>query len=218
MTTEELKISAEGRPIEAFARHGAAKPKKAFLILPGKGYTINHFVLDFLWRMAAECGYYSIKAEYRGFTYRHFDEPYDHHHTALDAGIVLKHLEEIGYPPHKTAVCAKSLGTIAVGSLVADTDIVFEKTILLTPVLYVKKEKGIFPKWFEFKRKISDPCLIFGSNDPFCDSETATEVFPHALLECYRGADHGLEIAGDYVRTIKIQSEIIEKVRQFISA
>jgi len=217
MHTGELKIPTDGRPIEAFFMCKEEKPDRAFLILPGKGYTINHFVLDFLWRMAAECGFYSLKAEYRGYTYRHLGEPYDHHNAAADAGYVLDYLNELGYPPEKITVCGKSLGTIAVGNLVADGGAIFERAILLTPVLYMKKEKGVFPQWAEFNKKISKPYLIFGGSDPFCDRETARQVFPEGLIECYPGADHGLSIDDDYLRTLEIQREIIANVKQFIS-
>ena len=217
MHTGELKIPTDGKPIEAFFMCKEEKPDRAFLILPGKGYTINHFVLDFLWRMAAECGFYSLKAEYRGFTYRHLGEPYDHHYAAADAGYVLDYLNELGYPPEKITVCGKSLGTIAVGNLVADRGAIFERAILLTPVLYMKKEKGVFPQWAEFNKKISKPYLIFGGSDPFCDRETARQVFPEGLIECYPGADHGLSIDDDYLRTLEIQREIIANVKQFIS-
>ncbi len=217
MITEEIKIPTDGRPLEAFVKYRGPKPEKAFLILPGQGYTINHFVLDFLWRMAAENGYYAIKAEYRGFTYRHFNEPYNHEQAAVDARYVLDYLANQGYMPEQITACGKSLGSIALGSVVVIDHVSFDKVILLTPVLYVDKAAGIFPHWAEFSKSTKNLCLVFGSVDDYCDLETAMDNFPKAVIKCYEGADHGLHIEGDYSSTIQIQREIIELVRKFIS-
>lgn len=217
MTTEEIKITTGGRPIEAFTMSPAGKPARAFLVLPGKGYTINHFLLDFLWRMAAESGFYSIKAEYRGFTYRHLDEPYDHKHAAIDAGHVINHLTDLGYAPEDIVVCAKSLGTIAACSLVTKNEMGFQKVVLLTPVLYIRKENPVYPIWTVFNERVPETHLVFGTNDPFCDRESAQATFPEATVDCYTGADHGMSIEGDYLQTINIQREIIEKVKSFIN-
>jgi len=216
MITEDLQISTGGRPIDASAMYGAAKPDRAFLILPGKGYTVNHFLLDFIWRMAAEAGFYAIKAEYRGYTYRHLNEPYDHEHAAEDVGYVIDFLTVKGYPPEKTIVCAKSLGTIALATYTANRDIILDKAVLLTPVLYFRKDDGVFPVWAGYSKKVKNSYLVFGSNDPYCDTDSAKAAFPAAPIDCYPGADHGLHLEGDYARTIEIQREIIEKVKQFI--
>jgi len=216
MITEDLKIPTAGRPIEAFAMSGETKPDKAFLILPGKGYTINHFLLDFLWRMAAESGFYAIKAEYRGYTYRHLDEPYDRRHAVEDAGYMLDYLAERGYRPADIVVCAKSLGTVALGGILLEREISFDKAVLLTPVLYYQKEAGIFSMWNDYNKKVKNSYLVFGSSDPYCDMETAQSAFPGALIDCYEGADHGLSLERDYARTIEIQREIIEKTKCFI--
>jgi len=217
MITQEIKIPTGGKPIEAFTMCGEDRPQKAFLILPGKGYTINHFLLDFLWRMAAEAGFYAIKAEYRGYTYRHLDEPYDHDHAIEDLGYILDYLENAGFQPKNIIGCAKSLGTVALAGAVAKRNECFAKAILLTPVLYYKREAGVFPMWNGYKQKVSSSYLVFGSNDPFCDLETAETAFPDTQMDCYQGADHGLSLDGDYARTIEINREIIEKVKSFIT-
>lgn len=217
MITEDIKIPTGGRPIEAFTIYKEDRPEKAFLVLPGKGYTINHFLLDFLWRMAAETGFYAIKAEYRGYTYRHLDEPYDHKHAAEDAGLVLNHLLEQGFKPENIVVCGKSLGTIALAGLLTRRDISLDKAILLTPVLYYKKGQEIFPAWDEYRKRVRHSYLVFGTEDPYCDIESAQTNFPGDLINCYPGADHGLHLAGNYAGTIDINREIIEKVRRFIT-
>ncbi|PKM41636.1 MAG: hypothetical protein CVV03_12100 [Firmicutes bacterium HGW-Firmicutes-8] len=217
MVTAEIKIPTPGRPIEALTMCGEDKPKKAFLILPGKGYTINHFLLDFLWRMAAEAGFYAIKAEYRGYTYRHLDEPYDHDHAIEDLGYVLDYLAEVGYKSQNIIICGKSLGTVALAGAVAKRQESFAQAVLLTPVLYYKREAGVFPMWDVYKQKVGSSYLIFGSDDPFCDLVTAKAAFPESQMDCYQGADHGLNLDGNYTRTIEINREIIEKVKSFIT-
>lgn len=217
MITEDIKIPTDGKPIEAFTMSGGKRPERAFLILPGKGYTINHFVLDFLWRMAAESGFFAIKAEYRGYTYRHLGEPYDHEHAAADAGYVFDYLTARGYSPDNIVVCAKSLGTLSLASLVKKREARFQKVILLTPILYLNKGAKPFPGWALYNEKVKDTYLVFGGNDPYCDEVTARQVFPDAKIQCYGGADHGLHLADDYARTIEIQHEIITGVRKFIT-
>ncbi len=218
MITEEVKIPTGTRPIEAFTMSGEVKPAVAFLILPGRGYTINHFLLDFLWRMAAESGFYALKAEYRGYTYRHLAEPYDHQHAIEDLGNILSYLANLSYPAQNVIVCAKSLGTVALAGLTATRETGFPKAILLTPVLYYKKDTGVFSMWEEYNKKVPDSYLVFGSDDPYCDLESARAAFPQALIDCCPGADHGLNLAGDYARTIEMQREIIEKAKRFITA
>lgn len=216
MLTEEIKIPADGRPIEAFTMHKKAKPDRAFLILPGRGYTVNHFLLDFLWRMAAEQGFFAVKAEYRGYTYRHLGQPYDHNHATNDARFVLDYLASLGYEAENTVLCAKSLGTIATCNLVVDHNRRFHKVILLTPVLYVNKNDGVFPAWINFNEEVKQAYLVFGSNDPYCDQATARTTFPTARIDCYEGADHGLHLVGNYAETIEINRQIIEKVKDFV--
>lgn len=216
MLTEEIKIPTDNRPIEAFVMSKKPHPDKAFMILPGRGYTINHFLLDFLWRMAAEQNYYSIKAEYRGFTYRHFDEPYDHEYATIDARYVVDYLKTLGYPPEKVVACGKSLGSIAVGNLVIEDKMTFDKAILLTPVLYVQKDKGVFPTWKSFCDVVPKTFLAFGSADEYCDLEAAQDNFPGARIEYFDGADHGLLLPKDYARSIEINRQIIECVKEFI--
>ena len=71
--------------------------------------------------------------------------------------------------------------------------------------------------WDGYKQKIGASYLVFGSDDPFCDLETAKAAFPESQMDCYQGADHGLSLDGDYARTIEINREIIEKVKSFIT-
>ncbi|PKM83007.1 MAG: hypothetical protein CVU89_02450 [Firmicutes bacterium HGW-Firmicutes-14] len=216
MTEQEIKIPTDGRPIEASVMHQEEKPGKAFLVLPGRGYTVNHFLLDYLWRMAAESGFYSVKAEYRGYTYRYMGEPYDHKTTGIDTGYILDYLEDTGYGPQDITVCAKSLGTMALAMLLLNRDITFNRAVLLTPVLYYNTEKEIIPVWDNYKAKVRKSYLVFGSDDPYCDPETAGMVFPDELISFYEGFDHGLQMDGNYRRTIEVNSEIIEKVKDFI--
>ncbi len=166
--------------------------------------------------MAAETGFYAIKAEYRGYTYRHLNEPYDHEHAAEDVGYVLDFLAEKGYSPEKTVICAKSLGTIALAGITANRNISLDKAVLLTPVLYFQKSGAVLPLWEEYNKKVKSSYLVFGGDDPYCDPVSATAAFPAAPIDCYPGADHGLHLEGDYARTIEIQREIIEKVKHFI--
>lgn len=217
MFTEEIKIPTDGRPIEAFTMYQNPRPGKALLILPGKGYTINHFLLDFIWRMAAEQGFYSIKAEYRGFTYRHLNEPYEIKDAAKDVEFLFKFLEETGYSSRDITVCGKSLGTITLADTITRLGININKAVLLTPVLYFAKELETLPFWDEYKKRVKNSYLVFGSDDPFCDLETARAKFPNDQIDFYPGADHGLHLNADYARTIEIQREIVEKVKEFIA-
>lgn len=216
MFTEEIKIPTDGRPIEAFTMYRDPTPARALLILPGKGYTINHFLLDFIWRMAAEQGFYAIKAEYRGFTYRHLNEPYELRDAVKDVEFMFKFLKETGYSSGDITVCAKSLGTIALADTLNRRGISISKAVLLTPVLYYAKKLETLPVWDEYSKNVDGSYLVFGSNDPFCDLETARTKFPDSLTDFYPGADHGLHLNADYTRTIEIQREILEKVKQFI--
>lgn len=217
MLTEEIKIPTDGRPIEAFTMYQQPRPEKALLILPGKGYTINHFLLDFIWRMAAEQGFYSIKAEYRGFTYRHLNEPYEIKDAVNDVEFIFKFLQETGYKSSDITVCAKSLGTMALAYTLTKQGICIDQAILLTPVLYFNKESAILPYWDEYKKRVNGSYIVFGSEDPYCDLDTASFQFPEDLIDFYPGADHGLHIDADYSQTIEIQREIVEKTRVFIT-
>lgn len=216
MITEEIKIPTTGRPIEAYTMHQEKRPDKAFLILPGKGYTINHFLLDFLWRMAAEAGYYAIKAEYRGYTYRHMGEPHDAKQAIQDAGFIFEFLADQGFKPGNIVPCTKSLGTIALAGMLENHNIYLQKAVLLTPVMYYKKGSDTLSLWSEFNTKVTESYVVFGTEDPFCDLDTAATIFPTAAIDCCEGADHGLYIVNDYKRTIKINEQIIEKVNKFI--
>lgn len=217
MIEEQIKIPTDGKPVEAFALHAEEKPPQAFLVIPGRGYTINHFLLDYLWKMAAEAGFYALKAEYRGYTYRHLGQSYEPRSAAQDLRYMLGYLAGIGYQPAVVTVCAKSLGTIALADLVCEFKVSFPKTVLLTPVLYVKKGAPLLECWGEFNNRIADSYLVFGDQDPYCDLATAKSLFPKSTtIDCYPGADHGLSLAGDYRQTIRVNVEIIEKVKQFL--
>jgi hypothetical protein len=217
MIIEALKIPTSTKPIEAFAMHHEPKPDKVFLILPGKEFTIHHFLLDFMWRMAAEAGFFAIKAEFRGYTYKHQGEPYDHEHAIEDAGFVMDYLINTGYIPNNITFCTKSLGTIALAGLVAKSAFSFDKAILLTPVLYYQKESGVFPVWNEYNQKVKQSYIVFGDDDPYCDLDTAKSAFPKGLIESFIGADHGLNITADYLKTMEIQQKIIEQTKLFIT-
>lgn len=213
---EEIRIPTNERPIEGFALHDEERPSKAILIIPGQGYTINNFVLDFIWRMAAEKGYYSVKAEYRGYTYRHLGEPYDAEHAVEDLHYMVEHLKNIGYSPKDIVICAKSLGTLALAGLLAQTDLCLDKAILLTPVLYFNQNKEIIQTWQNYMEKVKASYIAFGGNDPLCDLQNAQKIYTGADIDFYPGLDHGLCLDGDYQGTIEIQKNIIERAREFI--
>lgn len=216
MITEEIKIPTDGRPIEAFTLSPSKKPNRAFLIFPGKYYTINYFLLDFIWKMAAEAGFFAVKTEYRGYTYRHLDEPFELNNASEDIRHTINYLTGIGYQPEDITVCAKSLGTMALANFLTNSDLFFKKVVLLTPILYFKKDSPVIPFWEEYKKKVSSSYLVFGGADPYCDMETASSQFPTAPIDCYPGANHVMDLDGEYRRTIAIQTEIIEKVKEFI--
>ncbi len=114
----------------------------------------------------------------------------------------------------QVTLVGKSLGTLAMGHLLtAEPDLAGARAVWLTPLLRLDHLRAQIARW-------SGPSLFaIGTADPYYDAAALAEVqaATKGLAVVVADADHGMEIAGDVVRSLQAMIEVIQALEQFLA-
>jgi len=114
----------------------------------------------------------------------------------------------------RVTLVGKSIGTRAIGHLLATEDrLPSLSCVWLTPI--VRNEQ----LYAQIKQRPHKALFIVGTNDPHYDQAKLSEVQQATAGQAMviANADHGLEIAGDIVRSIHILEGIIAAMQKFFA-
>lgn len=167
--------------------------ERVALLLPGRGYTVNHPVLYYVGEVARELGWVVEAVSWDG--------------TDLSDREVIAHGRAAlaSLPTTGSVVVGKSLGSLLLPDAVARN----LPGVWLTPLLHrVAVRAGAL-------RGTGPSLLVGGTADESWDSATAHRS-GHAVLEL-AGGDHGLQLAGDSVGSARFLVTLIERTREFLA-
>ncbi|HEY6739308.1 MAG TPA: alpha/beta hydrolase, partial [Actinopolymorphaceae bacterium] len=109
-------------------------------------------------------------------------------------------------PPERVLLVGKSMGTFA-APVAAEREL---PAIWLTPLLTERTVADAIA------RTTAPRLLVGGTDDPSWESETAKRSGADVLE--IPGAHHGLEIAGDPIRSVEVLGRITEAMDRFVEA
>jgi hypothetical protein len=116
--------------------------------------------------------------------------------------------------PYQTVtLIGKSLGTMAVGHLLAvDQSIPETQVIWLTPLL---RSERLFRQIQAFRGR---SLIVIGTEDPHYDPEILASFrkTPGAEVMTIDGADHGLDIPGDITGSVEAMQTIVAAIERFL--
>ncbi|QBD82405.1 hypothetical protein EPA93_43105 [Ktedonosporobacter rubrisoli] len=111
-------------------------------------------------------------------------------------------------------IIGKSLGTLAMGALLTtDPRLAQAKAVWLTPLL---SRAALCAQIISYGRR---SLLVIGTADghydpaPLAEIQTAT----HSELLVIAGANHGMEIAGDVLQSLRAMEQIMQALQTFLS-
>lgn len=170
-----------------------AESSRVALLLPGRGYTVNHPALYYVAEVARELGW-RIEAVSWDSTDLSDHQVIAHGRTAISS-----------LRPDKDVVIGKSLGSLLLPEAV-DRGL---PGVWLTPLLHREEIRA------SVLRLAGPALLVGGSADESWDPDLAHRS-GHAVLELSEG-DHGFLLAGDAVGSARFLVSLVERARTFLA-
>ncbi|MDG5473484.1 alpha/beta hydrolase [Jeotgalibacillus sp. ET6] len=188
------------------------QPKGLVIVLPGLGYTAQAPLLHYTTGIYINRGFDVLQVNYRYSSpdYDHFDQSELIKALNFDIHTVINTLlENESYEDYY--LIGKSLGTIAVSSLLKMETFSQAKTVWMTPLLHKDDVRAAM-----LNHHAEGLCFI-GSEDPYYQEERFNQLKHNAALSsfCFPEADHSLELKKDTQGSIKILSDIMDQINSF---
>jgi len=184
------------------------------IVLPGYRYAADMPPLHYVGRLLLEQGADLLRVDYSYYRTDFMQRPQEEQSkwissdvlAACEAGMAHRSYERL-------TLVGKSLGTLAMGHLLADHR--FQKAICvwMTPILSAK--------WLCSRIEQLRPRSLFviGTTDQFYDPDIMNDLqqATQGQVLVLEGVDHNLEIAGDIPKSLAVLSQIIDATRAFLS-
>lgn len=213
METRQLTIRGHGgRPVpHRFLAQGRDTTHLA-VVLPGLGYTCDMPLLYYTVSLLLDCGADVLQVEYtygQESEYRSLSPDDRTHRLIADAGAACH--AALGQRAYRRAtLVGKSLGTRAMPHLLADElGPLATRSIWYTPLL---NEERVRMHLCDARQ----PTLVaIGTDDPHYSAATVAAIRGEVVV--IEGADHGMEIAGDIVRSVQALEGVMRAVQRFVA-
>lgn len=181
-------------------------PKGVLYVFPGAGYSFMGPCLYYPTNLFLDNEYDVLNFEYDFRQNRLRDESQEGY--ASYCSFLIEQAKKLNLP-NKKIVLSKSLGTRIVASRLEEN--FFDGYIWLTPAL----KNGFVHKAILTKAK-SSLCAI-GTKDPHYDTELVDiQKSLGVAVELLEGADHGLDIEGNPLQSLKIMDQLIRAISGFM--
>lgn len=195
---------AQGKPVEV--RLHQSEGSKVLVVFPGAGYNPDKPLLYYLRKLALALGYDCLEV-WRSYNTPDFQALSPEEATARvirDAEVVAGAVIEA----YRERVWAgKSIGTVALSAVVANSQCAGDPSLWLTPVIS-------HPGVFQALAKSPKALIVAGSSDPYLDLEALARLQEVQSL-IFEGADHSLEVADPH-HSLKILAEAIAGIDHFL--
>lgn len=214
---ESLPINGyRGEPVpNEFLRQQGESDHLAVL-LPGMGYTCDMPLFYYAESLLLHTGADVLRVEYAYNRRPGFRElPQDEQRRWLLADATAGFRAALGQRPYReVTLIGKSLGTLAMGHLLAEFPGRGVRAVWLTPLL---REDGLR----EQMRLHGGPALLAtGTADPFYEPLSLDEVREaiegEGQVVLIEGADHGLDIPGDPIASVKAVEQVVAALQAFL--
>lgn len=183
------------------------------IVLPGLGYTCDMPLLYYTVSLLLDSGADVLQVEYdysRESGYRSLSPGGRTLRLIADAAAACR--AALGQRPYRRAtVVGKSLGTRAMPHLLADTlGQIAARSIWYTPLL---NEERVRMHLCDSR----EPTLVaIGTDDAHYSATTVAAIRSEVVV--IAGADHGMEVAGDIVRSVQALESVMRAVQRFVAA
>jgi predicted alpha/beta-hydrolase family hydrolase len=185
------------------------------VLLPGFGYTLDMPLFYYAENLLLERGWDVLRVEY---AYNQLPEaqvnPQSKLVERLYADATAAWRAGIGQRPYtRVALIGKSLGTLAMGRLLTMEERPGNASaVWLTPMLSIERLREQIAQY-------GGPSLfVIGTDDPHYDPEVVRAMTEETSGEAVvvEGADHGMDIAGDPVASVRALERIVAAYDRFI--
>lgn len=175
---------------------------RILLLLPGQNYAPDRSPLELLTEMATQAGWDVVS-----FRYSFQVSPYPTENLAFDdlEREVLGVLPQLaGY--QEVCLAGKSLGTSMARRLIGQIQASKRSLLLITPL----------PDSFTGEATCPRLCLI-GDQDPLFDQTASARAAHPAEWRVYPGADHALQVQGDWRATAGVWQALVADAERFLA-
>ncbi|MGD7044277.1 alpha/beta family hydrolase [Jeotgalibacillus proteolyticus] len=188
------------------------QPKGLLIVLPGLVYTAQAPLLHYSTGVYIDRGFDVLQINYRYSTpdYDHFEQSELITALNFDVHTVINILlDNESYKDYY--LMGKSLGTIAVSSLLKMETFSEAKAVWMTPLLH---KEDVYQAMLKHN---ADGLCFIGSKDPYYQEERFNRLKhnPSLSLFCIPEADHSLELKKDTQGSIKILSDLMDQINSF---
>lgn len=212
-----LEISGyrSGPVPNTFIRHHG-KADHLAILFPGINYTCKMPLLYYQTRLFLSLGADVLCVEYAYNQRADFQSLFDSEQgswfltdvtAACRAG-----LQQDEYS--KVTLTGKSLGTLALGHLLASEPLLSNiQVVWLTPLL---KDENLRA---QIRRATQQSIMVIGTNDVHYDTAYLEElkVLSQVRAVILEGADHSLEVKGNLLNSIKLMGQLMSEIAQFVA-
>jgi predicted alpha/beta-hydrolase family hydrolase len=176
--------------------------KRLLLLLPGRYYATDRSPLELLAEMGTQNGW-----DVLGFRYSFQVSPYPTENLTFDQ----LEREVLGILPHLAGyqeVClgGKSMGSSMARRLLGQTQAQERSLLLITPLNDSFAGAATVPRL----------CLI-GDQDPLFDQTASARAAHPAEWRVYPGADHSLQVQGDWRATAGVWQALVADAESFLA-
>jgi len=183
------------------------------VILPGYRFSVDMPPLHYTRRILLEQGADILNVEYAYFRTNFMEQPESEQGRWMSADIFAACNTILSrYPYEKITLIGKSLGTIAMGHLLADRRFQQATCIWLTPILTVD--------WLRARIEQVRPRSLFviGTADQFYQPDILKhlETVTSSRAVVINDANHALEIQGDIQQSIMVLNQMTQAVQEFL--
>ncbi len=214
MKTRELSILGyAGENLENSLSCQQEKNTHLAVFLSGIGYTLEHPALYFSRMLLYQLGADELKIEptYRRSKFKAFTDREKEESIVVESNAILEIIRGLRQYTRITFV-GKSMGTLLLAKILEQGLNLETEFIWLTPLL--KNQQ-----FFEVITTKSHQGIFFiGSSDQHYDPVLLEQVRAanNSQVIIFEGANHSLEIRGDVLSSINIQTQIVKNINEFV--
>jgi hypothetical protein len=215
MATEELRIAGfGGEPVPNAFRRQRGETAHLAVLLPGFAYTAEMPLFYYAENLLLAAGADVLRVDYRYHQrpgVRDLPEADQDRRLLADAGAALG--AALAQRPYRElTLVGKSLGTLAMAHLLGEEPAVERvRAVWLTPLLRVAAVR-------EQARRLGPASLLaIGTADPHHDAGVLAEARAAGCgVVALEGADHGLDIPGDAVASVRAVEQVVRALATFL--
>lgn len=217
----ELKFSSldvtgyKGQPVPNTSIAHSNPASHLGILLPGYRYSADMPPLHYIRRVLLEQGADTLSVDYVYYRTNFMDQSQEEQDRWISADVFAACNAGLSQHPYeKITLVGKSLGTIAMGHLLADPRFRQATCIWLTPLLTVD--------WLRTRIEQIHPRSLFiiGTADQFYrpDILKQLETVTSGRALVIEDANHAMEIPGDIHRSVQALNQIVQALQEFLQS